>query len=165
MSALSILFSPIHIGSLELRNRIVMSPMETGFGTREGLPSPRSLDYWVWFPGVGFGDVKLLAMIGAVIGPLGALETILAASFAGLVLGIGWAAVTRQWNAPFGFAPALAAGALLVVLADLIARVLSPDVDLPLGSLTALVGAPYFLLALRRAGAATVGVLTVARAG
>ena len=42
-------------------------------------------------------------------------------------------------------------GALLVVLADLIARVLSPDVDLPLGSLTALVGAPYFLLALRHA--------------
>jgi leader peptidase (prepilin peptidase)/N-methyltransferase len=80
------------------------------------LPRPTSLDYWIWFPGVGFGDVKLLAMIGAVVGPLGALETILAASLAGLVLGVGWAAVTRQWNAPFGFAPALAAGALLVVL-------------------------------------------------
>ncbi len=79
-------------------------------------PRPTELDYWIWFPGVGFGDVKLLALIGAVVGPLGALETILAASFAGLVLGIGWAAVTRQWNAPFGFAPALAAGALLVVL-------------------------------------------------
>ena len=85
-------------------------------GEGESLPRPGSLDYWTWFPGVGFGDVKLLAMIGAVIGPLGVLETILAASFAGLVLGIGWAAVTRQWNAPFGFAPALAAGALLVVL-------------------------------------------------
>ena len=80
------------------------------------LPRPASLDYWIWFPGVGFGDVKLLAMIGAVAGPLGALETILAASLAGLVLGIAWAAVTRQWNVPFGFAPALAAGALLVVL-------------------------------------------------
>jgi leader peptidase (prepilin peptidase)/N-methyltransferase len=80
------------------------------------LPRPMSLDYWIWFPGVGFGDVKLLALIGAVVGPLGALETILAASLAGLVLGIAWAVVTRQWNAPFGFAPALAAGALLVVL-------------------------------------------------
>jgi leader peptidase (prepilin peptidase)/N-methyltransferase len=80
------------------------------------LPRPASLDYWIWFPGVGFGDVKLLAMIGAVTGPLGALETILAASLAGLVLGIAWAAATRQWNAPFGFAPALAVGALLVVL-------------------------------------------------
>jgi leader peptidase (prepilin peptidase)/N-methyltransferase len=85
-------------------------------GEGEVLPRPASLDYWTWFPGVGFGDVKLLALIGAVIGPLGVLEAILAASLAGLLLGIGWAAVTRQWNAPFGFAPALAVGALLVVL-------------------------------------------------
>ena len=45
---------------------------------------------------------------------------------------------------------AFLAGALLVVLADLGARVLSDRVDLPLGSLTAFVGAPYFLFALRR---------------
>ena len=44
---------------------------------------------------------------------------------------------------------AFLAGALLVVLADLAARVLSDRVDLPLGSLTAFVGAPYFLFALR----------------
>jgi leader peptidase (prepilin peptidase)/N-methyltransferase len=79
-------------------------------------PRPGSLDYWIWFPGVGFGDVKLLGLIGAVAGPLGALETILAASLAGLVLGVAWASVTRQWSTPFGFAPALSAGALLVVL-------------------------------------------------
>jgi leader peptidase (prepilin peptidase)/N-methyltransferase len=86
-------------------------------GPGEEVPRPSSLDYWIWFPGVGFGDVKLLAMIGAVLGPLGVLETILAASVAGLVLGIGWALVTRQWNTPFGFGPAIAVGALLVVLA------------------------------------------------
>lgn len=40
-------------------------------------------------------------------------------------------------------------GALLVVLADLAARTASASLDLPLGSLTAFVGAPYFLLALR----------------
>jgi iron complex transport system permease protein len=40
-------------------------------------------------------------------------------------------------------------GAVLVVLADLLSRTLSAHVDLPLGSLTALVGAPYFLFALR----------------
>ena len=40
-------------------------------------------------------------------------------------------------------------GALLVVVADLGARTLSERLDLPLGSLTAFVGAPYFLLALR----------------
>jgi iron complex transport system permease protein len=41
------------------------------------------------------------------------------------------------------------AGAILVVLADIGARTLSDRLDLPLGSLTAFVGAPYFLLALR----------------
>lgn len=40
-------------------------------------------------------------------------------------------------------------GALLVVIADLAARTLNEQMDLPLGSLTALVGAPYFLVALR----------------
>ncbi|MCI4354506.1 MAG: iron ABC transporter permease [Thermoplasmata archaeon] len=44
---------------------------------------------------------------------------------------------------------AFLAGGLLVVFADLGARTLSQSLDLPLGSLTAFVGAPYFLLALR----------------
>ena len=85
-------------------------------GEGEPLPTPGTLDYWVWFPGVGFGDVKLLAMIGAVVGPIGVLGTIFAASLAGLALGLGFALVTRRWNAPFGFAPAIAVGALLVAL-------------------------------------------------
>jgi iron complex transport system permease protein len=41
------------------------------------------------------------------------------------------------------------AGAVLVVVADLAARTVSDRLDLPLGSVTALVGAPYFLFALR----------------
>lgn len=40
-------------------------------------------------------------------------------------------------------------GAVLVVAADLAARTLSDTLDLPLGSLTAFVGAPYFLIALK----------------
>jgi iron complex transport system permease protein len=40
-------------------------------------------------------------------------------------------------------------GALLVVLADLLSRATSARIDLPLGALTAFVGAPYFLVALR----------------
>ena len=85
-------------------------------GEGEALPKPSSLDYWVWFPGMGFGDVKLMAMIGAFVGPIGVVETIVAASALGLALGLCWALVTRSWTSPFGFGPALAVGALLVVL-------------------------------------------------
>ena len=85
-------------------------------GEGEPLPGPASLDYWTWFPGVGFGDVKLLAMIGAVVGPFGALETIIAASLAGLVFGLLFALAGSRWNTPFGFAPAIALGALAVFL-------------------------------------------------
>jgi ABC-type Fe3+-siderophore transport system permease subunit len=46
---------------------------------------------------------------------------------------------------------AFAGGAILVVLADLASRTASARFELPLGSVTALVGAPYFLLALRAA--------------
>jgi leader peptidase (prepilin peptidase)/N-methyltransferase len=82
-------------------------------GEGESVPGPGEADYWLWFPGLGLGDVKLLAMIGAFLGPWGVLDTILAASVIGLALGIGYGAVTRSWNAPFGFGPAISAGALL----------------------------------------------------
>jgi leader peptidase (prepilin peptidase)/N-methyltransferase len=85
-------------------------------GQGEELPRPSSLDYWVWFPGLGFGDVKLLAMIGAFVGPFGVIETILAAALVGLVLGLGWVAIERSWSSPFGFAPAIAIGAIGVLI-------------------------------------------------
>jgi prepilin signal peptidase PulO-like enzyme (type II secretory pathway) len=85
-------------------------------GEGEEVPTFWSADYWLWFPGLGLGDVKLLAMIGAFLGPWGVLETILAASLLGLLLGLGWAVVTRKPGAPFGFGPAIAAGALLALL-------------------------------------------------
>ncbi len=66
MSALSTLFSPIRIGSLELRNRLVMSPMETGFGTREGLPSARTLAY---FEARAKGGVGLITLGACTVDP------------------------------------------------------------------------------------------------
>jgi leader peptidase (prepilin peptidase) / N-methyltransferase len=85
-------------------------------GEGEALPRPGSLDYWTWFPGLGFGDVKLLAMIGAFVGPVGAVQAALAAAALGLLLGAGWLAVNRRFDVPFGFAPALAAGGVLAAL-------------------------------------------------
>lgn len=40
------LFSPLKIGGLELRNRLVMSPMETGYATKHGRPSSRTIAYY-----------------------------------------------------------------------------------------------------------------------
>ena len=37
-------------------------------GEGDEMPRFGSLDYWTWFPGVGFGDVKLLASQGALLG-------------------------------------------------------------------------------------------------
>ena len=42
------------------------------------------------------------------------------------------------------------AGAALVILADIIARVAHPPIELPLGAVTALIGVPFFLVQLRR---------------
>ena len=42
------------------------------------------------------------------------------------------------------------AGASLVVLADLVARVARPPAELPLGAVTAIIGVPFFLARLRR---------------
>jgi 2,4-dienoyl-CoA reductase (NADPH2) len=39
------LFSPVRIGTVELRNRLVLSPMENLYASAEGLPSPRTVAY------------------------------------------------------------------------------------------------------------------------
>ncbi len=84
-------------------------------GEGEDPPTPGDLDYWIWFPGMGFGDIKLLAMIGAFLGVWGVLETILLASLLGLLWGGIWAALQRNTRVPFGFGPAIAIAAILVV--------------------------------------------------
>lgn len=85
-------------------------------GEGEDFPAPASADFWLWFPGLGFGDVKLLAMIGAVLGPWGVLQALVLATLAGLAGGIAGLLSTRRFDQPFGFGPALVAGALAVAL-------------------------------------------------
>ena len=105
------------VGFLHARVSVAMGrSFEHWPGVGEDLPRPGSVDYWTWFPGMGFGDVKLLAMIGAFLGPLGVVTTVLAASLLGLLFGLGWALATRSWDSPFGFGPALAGGALVALL-------------------------------------------------
>ena len=84
-------------------------------GEGEALPKPSEADYWLWFPGLGLGDVKLLAMIGAVVGPFGVLDTILASSLVGLVLGVAQALGRGALGRPFGFAPAIAVGTVAIL--------------------------------------------------
>lgn len=57
------LFSPIRIGSVELRNRITLSAMTTGFGFAEGAPTPDLLEYFrVRTRGVGMATVAFGAV-------------------------------------------------------------------------------------------------------
>lgn len=46
MTGFPFLMAPGHIGAMTLRNRVVMSPMETMYGTPDGLPSARTRDYF-----------------------------------------------------------------------------------------------------------------------
>jgi leader peptidase (prepilin peptidase)/N-methyltransferase len=86
-------------------------------GEGEAPPRPASLDYWTWFPGLGFGDVKLLGMVGAFLGPVGVVLTILLAALLGLPLGLWLARGARDGlAAPFGFGPPIAAAALAVAV-------------------------------------------------
>ena len=81
-------------------------------GEGEAHPRVMSLDYWTWFPGLGFGDVKLMAMVGAFLGPAGVLQTIVLAAFVGLVVGLVALAGRSDAGQPFGFGPAIAVAAL-----------------------------------------------------
>ncbi len=75
--------------------------------------------------GMGLGDVKMLGMIGAFLGPAGVLLTILLASLSGSVVGIALIAAgagTRKLRLPFGVFLAIGAVAAYFFGAPLIAR-------------------------------------------
>jgi leader peptidase (prepilin peptidase)/N-methyltransferase len=69
--------------------------------------------------GLGGGDIKLLAMLGAFLGPAGVFYAILISSIFGSCVGIGWAVATRKKNLmtvaiPYG--PFLVVGGLYYYL-------------------------------------------------
>jgi leader peptidase (prepilin peptidase)/N-methyltransferase len=68
--------------------------------------------------GLGFGDVKMIAMVGAFLGLQGALLTVIVGSIAGSILGYGYIRLTKQDAAtfPLPFASFLGAAALLAAV-------------------------------------------------
>jgi leader peptidase (prepilin peptidase)/N-methyltransferase len=69
--------------------------------------------------GMGFGDVKLALVLGLWLGwihPILVLFSLIAASFTGLLVGVGYLVVRRK-SMPFPFGPWLAIGAVGVILA------------------------------------------------
>ncbi len=59
MTTFEHLLRPGRIGSMILRNRIVMSPMETMYGTPEGLPSERTVAYFAARAAGGVGLITV----------------------------------------------------------------------------------------------------------
>jgi leader peptidase (prepilin peptidase)/N-methyltransferase len=75
--------------------------------------------------GMGLGDVKMLGMIGALLGPVGVLVTVMAASLSGSVVGIALMIARRadgKLRLPFGVFLALGAIGAWFFAAPLFAR-------------------------------------------
>jgi iron complex transport system permease protein len=97
-------------------------------------------------------DVARVTLAVYVAGALLAAGTVAAAGLVGFV-GLLVPHLVRLAGARTHrsiIASAALAGAALVVLADLIARVALPPAELPLGAVTAILGVPFFLARLRR---------------
>lgn len=97
-------------------------------------------------------EAERAARVVYVTGSLVAASTVAAAGLVGFV-GLVVPHVTRRLGAR-GHRSLLAGsaltGALLVILADLVARTACPPAELPLGAVTAILGVPFFLVLLRR---------------
>ena len=96
--------------------------------------------------------VERLKLVGVVIG---ALLTALAVSLAGIIAFVGLVVphVIRMAYGPghrMLVPGAAVGGAAFLVLADLAARVVVQPTEVPLGIMTAIIGAPFFLHLLRR---------------
>ncbi len=67
--------------------------------------------------GLGIGDVKLGAALGAFVGPAGAIDLVLVAAVAGGVLGVAWLLAGRGRRDVLPYAPALAVGGWVALAA------------------------------------------------
>jgi iron complex transport system permease protein len=84
------------------------------------------------------------------------LTTAAAVSFAGIIGFVGLVVphlVRMLWSSDYRriLPLSMICGAALLLVADVLARVVLPQQELPVGIVTALAGAPFFLWVLRRA--------------
>lgn len=100
------------------------------------------------------GQIKMMGTIVVLILAGMAVSVVGAVSFVGLII----PHLTRRlvghdyrWIIP----TSAVLGALLVVLADLAARIINPPYETPIGALIALIGVPFFLYLARKGGKQT----------
>lgn len=92
-----------------------------------------------------FGTIVVLILAGAAVSVVGSV------SFVGLIvphLARRLVGHDYRWIVP----ASAVLGALLVVLADLAARIINPPYETPIGALIALLGVPFFLYLARKGG-------------
>lgn len=99
--------------------------------------------------GINPSRVQALALVAAVALASISVSVAGTVSFVGL-LGPHLARMLFGHNHKLLLPGAAIVGALLVLVADILARGLQPPVELPAGVLTSLIGAPYFIYLLQR---------------
>jgi iron complex transport system permease protein len=99
--------------------------------------------------GVNVDRTRLLGMAATVLLVAAGVAVAGVIAFVGLVIPHAVRSVIGPAHRGLIVASALA-GALLLVVADLLARTLAAPVEIPVGAITALVGAPIFFVLLRR---------------
>jgi iron complex transport system permease protein len=99
--------------------------------------------------GVNVERLKLVLLIAATLITAAAVSFVGTIGFVGIIIPH---AVRLIWGADHRFLLPLSvlSGAIFLILADLIARTVQAPAEIPIGVITALCGAPFFLYLLRR---------------
>jgi iron complex transport system permease protein len=101
--------------------------------------------------GLEVNRTRLLIIIGASLAAAAAVSAAGIIGFVGLIAPHGVRLFTGPAHRRLLPASALA-GALILLLADTLARILAPPMEVPLGIITSLAGAPFFLYLLAKQG-------------
>ena len=113
-------------------------------------------DRSAWAAGVDVDRTRMLALGAAVLAVSAGVAVVGVIAFVGLVVPHAVRLVIGPRHGGLLLGSALA-GALILLVADTIARTVVSPVELPLGVVTAVIGAPVFVVLLRRTRAAQGG--------